>query len=33
MLFCVKESVYEAWFPLTHRWLGFGEADGVIRSA
>lgn len=26
MLFCVKESVYKAWFPLTHRWLGFEEA-------
>jgi 4'-phosphopantetheinyl transferase EntD len=26
MLFCVKESVYKAWFPLTNRWLGFEEA-------
>jgi 4'-phosphopantetheinyl transferase EntD len=26
MLFCVKESVYKAWFPLTRRWLGFEEA-------
>jgi 4'-phosphopantetheinyl transferase EntD len=26
MLFCVKESVYKAWFPLTSRWLGFEEA-------
>jgi 4'-phosphopantetheinyl transferase EntD len=26
MLFCVKESVYKAWFPLTGRWLGFEEA-------
>jgi 4'-phosphopantetheinyl transferase EntD len=26
LLFCVKESVYKAWFPLTGRWLGFTEA-------
>jgi 4'-phosphopantetheinyl transferase EntD len=26
ILFCAKESVYKAWFPLTHRWLGFEEA-------
>jgi len=26
LLFCVKESVYKAWFPLTGRWLGFEEA-------
>jgi 4'-phosphopantetheinyl transferase EntD len=26
LLFCVKESVYKAWFPLTSRWLGFEEA-------
>ncbi len=27
MLFCAKESVYKAWFPLTERWLGFEEAS------
>jgi 4'-phosphopantetheinyl transferase EntD len=27
MLFSAKESVYKAWFPLTHRWLGFEDAD------
>jgi 4'-phosphopantetheinyl transferase EntD len=27
MLFCVKESVYKAWFPLTQRWLGFEDAS------
>lgn len=27
MLFCIKESVYKAWFPLTRRWLGFQEAS------
>jgi 4'-phosphopantetheinyl transferase EntD len=26
ILFCAKESVYKAWFPLTHRWLGFSDA-------
>ncbi|MGW2830073.1 4'-phosphopantetheinyl transferase family protein [Streptomyces sp. NPDC001286] len=27
LLFSAKESVYKAWFPLTGRWLDFGEAD------
>jgi 4'-phosphopantetheinyl transferase EntD len=27
MLFSAKESVYKAWFPLTHRWLNFEEAS------
>lgn len=26
VLFCAKESVYKAWFPLTGRWLGFEDA-------
>lgn len=26
LLFSAKESVYKAWFPVTRRWLGFGEA-------
>ncbi|MBV9139979.1 MAG: 4'-phosphopantetheinyl transferase superfamily protein [Pseudonocardiales bacterium] len=26
LLFCAKEAVYKAWFPLTHRWLGFTDA-------
>lgn len=26
VLFCAKESVYKAWFPLTLRWLGFDDA-------
>jgi 4'-phosphopantetheinyl transferase EntD len=33
MLFCAKESVYKAWFPLTRRWLGFEEASVTIESA
>jgi 4'-phosphopantetheinyl transferase EntD len=32
LLFCAKESVYKAWFPLAQRWLGFGEADIVVDS-
>ncbi len=32
LLFCAKEAVYKAWFPLTHRWLDFHEADIVIGS-
>jgi 4'-phosphopantetheinyl transferase EntD len=27
LLFCMKESVYKAWYPLTGRWLGFSEAE------
>jgi 4'-phosphopantetheinyl transferase EntD len=30
LLFSAKESVYKAWFPLTRRWLDFGEARIVI---
>jgi 4'-phosphopantetheinyl transferase EntD len=25
VLFSAKESIYKAWFPLTHRWLGFED--------
>jgi 4'-phosphopantetheinyl transferase EntD len=30
VLFCAKETVYKAWFPLTHRWLGFEQARVTI---
>jgi 4'-phosphopantetheinyl transferase EntD len=30
LLFCAKESVYKAWFPLTRRWLGFEDAAVTI---
>lgn len=30
LLFSAKESVYKTWFPLTHRWLGFEQADIVL---
>ena len=26
ILFCAKEATYKAWFPVTHRWLGFEDA-------
>jgi 4'-phosphopantetheinyl transferase EntD len=26
ILFCAKEATYKAWFPMTHRWLGFEDA-------
>lgn len=26
LLFSAKESVYKAWFPLTHKWLDFADA-------
>jgi 4'-phosphopantetheinyl transferase EntD len=27
VLFCVKEAVYKAWFPLTRRWLDFADVS------
>jgi 4'-phosphopantetheinyl transferase EntD len=30
ILFCAKETVYKAWFPLTRRWLGFEGAAITI---
>ncbi|MFC8594092.1 4'-phosphopantetheinyl transferase family protein [Streptomyces atroolivaceus] len=32
LLFCAKESVYKAWFPLTGKWLGFEDADIEIHA-
>lgn len=31
LLFSAKEAVYKAWFPLTHRWLDFDEAEIDLR--
>lgn len=33
VLFCAKEAVYKAWFPVTQRWLGFEDADVDICPA
>jgi len=33
MLFCAKETVYKAWFPLTGRWLGFDGAEITLDPA
>jgi 4'-phosphopantetheinyl transferase EntD len=33
LLFCAKEAVYKAWFPLAHRWLGFEDATIAIDPA
>jgi 4'-phosphopantetheinyl transferase EntD len=33
ILFCAKETVYKAWFPLTRRWLGFHDAAVTIDPA
>jgi 4'-phosphopantetheinyl transferase EntD len=30
VLFSAKESVFKVWYPLTHRWLGFEEAEVTI---
>ena len=30
ILFCAKETVYKAWFPLTRCWLGFDDAAVTI---
>ncbi|MDO4762567.1 MAG: 4'-phosphopantetheinyl transferase [Corynebacterium sp.] len=32
LLFCAKEATYKAWFPLTHRWLGFEQAEIDVRD-
>ena len=32
LLFCAKEATYKAWFPLTHRWLGFDQAEIDLRA-
>lgn len=33
LLFCAKEAVYKAWFPLARRWLGFEDAELTIDVA
>jgi 4'-phosphopantetheinyl transferase EntD len=33
VLFCAKEAVYKAWFPLTGEWLGFEEAVVQFETA
>jgi 4'-phosphopantetheinyl transferase EntD len=33
LLFSAKESIYKAWFPVTHKWLGFEEACVTIDPA
>ncbi|MET0234173.1 MAG: 4'-phosphopantetheinyl transferase superfamily protein [Kibdelosporangium sp.] len=33
MLFCAKETVYKAWYPLTQKWLGFEEASITLDPA
>ncbi|MDO4929410.1 MAG: 4'-phosphopantetheinyl transferase superfamily protein [Corynebacterium sp.] len=32
VLFCAKEATYKAWFPITHRWLGFEHAEIVFNK-
>ncbi|AKK09038.1 4'-phosphopantetheinyl transferase superfamily protein [Corynebacterium testudinoris] len=32
LLFCAKEATYKAWFPMTHRWLGFEQAEIDLRD-
>ena len=33
ILFSAKESIYKAWYPLTHRWLGFEDVHLMIDPA
>jgi len=33
LLFCAKEAVYKAWYPLAGRWLGFEEARITLNPA
>jgi 4'-phosphopantetheinyl transferase EntD len=30
LLFCAKEAIYKAWYPLARRWLGFEDATVKI---
>jgi 4'-phosphopantetheinyl transferase EntD len=30
ILFCAKEAVYKAWFPLTRRWLDFADVSTTL---
>jgi 4'-phosphopantetheinyl transferase EntD len=30
ILFCAKEAVYKAWFPLTRRWLDFADVSATV---
>jgi 4'-phosphopantetheinyl transferase EntD len=30
VLFCAKEAVYKAWFPLTRRWLDFADVSTTV---
>ncbi|MGA4991457.1 4'-phosphopantetheinyl transferase family protein [Nonomuraea bangladeshensis] len=32
LLFTMKESVFKAWYPLTHRNLGFDEAEIIVND-
>lgn len=32
LLFCTKEALYKAWFPLTRRWLGFDQARVTLNA-
>jgi 4'-phosphopantetheinyl transferase EntD len=31
LVFCAKEAVYKAWFPLTRRWLDFTDVAVTVR--
>lgn len=31
VLFCAKETVFKAWFPLTRRWLDFTDVSTTLR--
>lgn len=33
VLFCAKESVYKAWYPLARTWLGFQDAEVALDPA
>jgi 4'-phosphopantetheinyl transferase EntD len=33
LLFCAKEAVYKAWYPLTRQWLSFDDRRAPIAVA
>jgi 4'-phosphopantetheinyl transferase EntD len=32
VVFCAKEAVYKAWFPLTREWLDFPDVATTVRA-
>jgi len=33
LMFSIKETTFKVWYPLTHRWLGFEDAEVTIQPS